>query len=464
MIERVLVWLLLSLCLVGAEPLPDRTLKWASPDQILPQRESVNGRPLTLNECELAAFQSHPSLLAARAAVAQNLAAVNQIWGLYAPNASLSLSRSLQGQIPIQPFPGPGLTYSNGVRLQVDHVLYDFKQRRYQAQAAWQQLKSSTLSLHDVWIAQASQIRQAYHQVVVSEVLLAIQSADIVIADEGLRIARGLYAGGQKSRVDVLQAQLEFEQSRSAAEQARARHQANLVLLAQTTGLELEFLQQRPLVNYLFQEVDLPERAQALKELEQHPSLAALDFQARGFDTGAQAELRKGYPTFSFGAVYGLSNTGTLHTVDGTLPQNQDVSMGFTLRFPLGAVVEPGAEVQRALAEQTRQQLDGRRLELVRQLDTALSDGLRAKKRQELGLTRTQLALRTVELAYRRYQLGMATILELNNAGNLLNAARIDYISAVADRKLAEVSLLSALGRPSLPMDDLKIPEEPGLK
>jgi outer membrane protein TolC len=318
--------------------------------------------------------------------------------------------------------------------------------------ATKESLDAANLQLSAAWIDTAFSITKAYYDLIYYQWLVAIEKDDVDKAQNNLDVSNGFYRSGAKSRIDVTQSEIELNQSQIELESAENDFRDGVYSLAKATGMDKSKLENRLTVNLLLAHTKIPDRDDSVRIMEKtHPAVTSYLASIRSSLSFAKAFEYQRHPTLSSTAYYGLVKNTQLDMPN--VPYGETWSVNFQLAFPIFAdgVIYPKADEQRAIAEQYRSLMKSVILKYLEQIDSAYTDMFFAKNRERIAGREVRTALLNYKLAYKRYKMGVSTIIELNNARDYLNSARKHYLIALYNRKYAEASLFNAIGKPDPP-------------
>jgi outer membrane protein len=337
--------------------------------------------------------------------------------------------------------------------------------------------EAATADVQDAERDVALQTLNAYLAAQLADRLVAIQEANLALADARVRQAEQFEAGGRGSRYDVLRARVERSNLEPALIQARGSRDLALLELRRLTNLP----QDRPL--RLSTQLD-PAAVRGLADqvagaaladsaaLDALPGVRAARLRAQAGDAAARAAGSARLPTVSLNFVNGYqafplewslpTRMGALDAVDcpagseaGRVCTQQNGGW-FTDRSLQLAMSWPVFDGNRARNDvrQARAQAAIADLQAQQAWETARTDAARA--RTELERTRatfdavTQTVAEAEEafrLASLRYTRGLGTQLDVSDAQLALLTARTNEARATYELYLASAELARALGR-----------------
>jgi len=417
-------------------------------EPLVPKFPEKKGAVLTVDECLSIGYQKHPDLQQQKAVVAQMEAKVRQVYALYDPTLSLNLSKTYQET----PLLLPGMpdtstnTHPTQATVNLNHTLYDWDQRKQSLVSARENLEAARLQFLSTWVKKAQNILNAYALAYFMEWIVVIQQDDLVKAKNNLKVAQGFYDAGAKAKIDVTQAEFQMDQSEIDLTSAQSSLRDAQTGLAQALGVDIGEIEDRNFSRDMYNPMAPIDRQQALSEMKtKNPLILSYAAVVRG--NLAMARY------FSFQKRPTLSGQGYLGSTGNDLPDKKTWNVMLNLSFPIfrDPTVFSRVDEQKALAEQYQKQMESSVLSYIKQIDSAFADMKGASQREIITKSQAFTAAKNYVLAYQRYKMGVSEIIELNNARDYLNSARKNYVQAFYDRKTAEFSLESAMGRPSPP-------------
>lgn len=367
-------------------------------------------------------------------------------------------------------------TYNTNVTLGVP--LFQGGRTRNAARAAASLRDAATAEVAGAELDVSLQTLDAYLAAQLAERLVAIQEANLALAEARVRQAEQFEQGGRGSRYDVLRARVERSNLEPGLIQARGSREVALQELRRLTNLPPE----QPL--RLSTELD-PAAVRAAAEslagaalvdsaaLEALPAVRAARLRARAGDANLRAANAALLPTVSVNLVQGYqafpldwnlpTRGGALETVDcpvGSDPTRvctQQNGGWFSDRSLQVAVSWPVWDGNRARNDlrQVRAQAAIADLQAVQAAENARADAARARTQMEAARATFDAVRQTVaeaeeafRLASLRYARGLGTQLEVSDAQLALLTARTNEARATFDLYLATAELARALGRP----------------
>jgi cobalt-zinc-cadmium efflux system outer membrane protein len=306
-------------------------------------------------------------------------------------------------------------------------------------------------------------VRIAYYEVLLAQRQIDLTSDLIQISQRGAGAVDALYRANEVGRTDVLQAQLETENSQFLSQNARNRHDSAWRSLAAVVGDPA--LQPRPLMGDVTRPAQQFDFQQAMTRLlALSPEIAAA---AAAVDRARLALERERVEPIPNVSVQGLVNV-----VDNGIGGRTDG--GVALSIPIPLFDRNQGAIARAFHEQVaaREALAQLELDLQSRLAPVFERYANAQNQvqryNEIILPAAQEAL---ELSRTTYGAGEANYTTLLTAQRTYSQTHLNFLDAVRSLRIAEVeidglllsgSLQNATGGGNLPAPTLVGP--PGLE
>lgn len=295
------------------------------------------------------------------------------------------------------------------------------------------------------------QVRSAYYQALLAQEMASIASAALEQAESFLAQEQLRLAAGQASDLDVMRAEVSRDNLRPQL--VAADNAASLALLNLKRLVNIPLTQEVVLTTPLAPP-DLPDGApvrpsQELVEAQQ-AQLSAVERQVE--IASGQVRIARGnfLPSISLSSAYARqlypSSTFALRE-----PWQEDWTVSLQFSLPILTGARRMAELEQARLNRSRAELQ---LAQVREALQLQYEQARAEK--ERALASIQARQRTVEVAQRvydltvlRYERGLATQLEVNDARLSLLQARSNLAQAIADYYIADTGQATPVDAPA---------------
>lgn len=415
--------------------------------------------PLTFKQCVAEALAANPDLSASGARIGQADAALAQAERAGLPRINLSLTATRtndplgafglklgQGQVdPATDFTGPALNNPDPInnlntRIEIAAPLYTGGQlaaQTTQARAATRAARQGDVALRQQLILQ---VAQAYQGVHAARAYLKVGEESVKAAEEYLRVTESLLKQGMGVKSDLLTARVNLEDARLRVVEARRKEAGALDQLKLSMG--------RPLTEAIeigdSHVTAMPagdETAWLDQARQNHPGLLALREQKEAARAQVEAARAGRRPQLNVMARQdwndeSLGLSASSYTVAGVLSWNA---------FD-GGVTDAG--IDRASAGYN--EVDAR----LRQAESGVVFQVREARRQaqesETRLAARQAAVADAEEAQRltrkRYENGLATLVDLLAVQAQLDKARAELVAARHDIEISRIELKRAVG------------------
>ena len=325
-----------------------------------------------------------------------------------------------------------------GPSLTLTYLLFDFGKRAADVEATEYRLLAANLTQNRTLQEVASQVEQAYYQVLGFERLIVATQESLKNFEAALDAAQRRRESGLATVADVYRAETQVAQmslvlTRNQGDLSKARG-----VLATTVGLPPNFPLQLRGVS------DLPPVAEITRSMdelltqakENRPDLAAAEARARAARATARAEARAALPSVDLAANYGRN--AYTNALSG-----QDVyNLTLNLRIPIFTGFGDTYRIRQR--EEQAKAAEAARDQLFTQTALDVWQAFYDLQTANDGIKSTQILLKSAEqtsqATFARYQAGYGSILDL-----LL--ARQDEASANAQRIQAYLEWYTALSR-----------------
>lgn len=292
-----------------------------------------------------------------------------------------------------------------------------------------------------------SDVLKAFYNTVLEQERLALLESSLLLSQERVNISRDRYEVGRASKLEYLQAQVDFNTDKSALVRQQERITTSKYqlwqLLAQgdfSPDIRLEYeyhinellslqeveqtaLAQNPDLMYLRSNREV---AMLITKEEERDLLPSLNFNLGYVYDEQQSEVGVMRSNQSLGFNYGLS--ATMNLFDG-FNQRREIQ---------NARIQ--AESASIALEEARTQL----LTSVRSAFLAYQNSLQLVRLEEENL---EVANENVEIALERYRIGRASSLEIREAQNNAVNAQIRHLESLNAAKIAEIELMRLSGQ-----------------
>ena len=402
---------------------------------------SDNVRAVTVDEAVDIALRRNPALLQAYSSI--EMAEHNRLsaYGALLPgvNAFFSYNNSSTGRLDALSQGIVATSYST--RIQAAYTLFDGWGRFTNLRSARLGVTEQNARYRETEFQIIQAVKQAYAANVAALDLVAVeerrvqrQSDQLEFVGQQLELGRATRSDSLRSQVDLNNAQLALLNAQNLA-RTRTFELTEVVgsesLVGPTAEAELAVTPMPFTRDELFSMADITA-----------PALQAASAAVEAAEA-AVAGARSSYlPTISLSGGYGWSN-------QEFPPSNRSWSVGVSGSYPLFNGFQRETQVFRAqaTADQARQQERAAQLNLSSLLDARYATAQSALAGVDLAAQNVELSEESLRVVQERYQLGLATILELQDAQITLTQSEVDLVSRRFDYEVAVAGIEALLGR-----------------
>ena len=253
--------------------------------------------------------------------------------------------------------------------------------------------------------------------------------------------ATASHDAGTSPRLDVLRAQVDYQNEQQSLISAKNNLEKDKLALARTIGLPLD--QQFRLTDLVpFKALDNVDPQTAfIQALKTRKDLAAYAEQVKAANDSKSAAKAYQYPVASAAGDYGDIGTTPGHS-HGTFSATGQISV------PILQIAKTRGqeEVADAQYQQTKDKLADQIQQINQDLRDSLLDIQSAAKLVDSTHSNVELANQALSDAQERYHAGVADNLPVSQAQTQLGQANDQYISALYQHNVAKLALARALG------------------
>jgi outer membrane protein len=401
---------------------------------------------LTLREAERRALENNPQVETARLAAeaagyAPAIARAGlqpQLTGGLHGLATQENARLTGGQ-----FTNPALISRIGFGVGLNQLVADFGRTRLLEQNAVNRAKAESANAAGVRAVTVLSVRQAYFAALRAESVLRVAEEAVRSRTLIMEQVRALADAKLRSGLDLSFAEVALSEALLVRASVQNEREAAFADLSNAIGLRTPATFE--LVNELPPPDGLELNAELLAEaLANRPDLSARKLEAAAAANLAEADLKLDRPTVSATGAAGYS---PVHAKQ--IARDEYVAGGLSITLPIlngGAFKARQAEsaVRVRAAESRVRELENR---IARDVNVAQLNMRTAKQRIALTSQLLERSGQALDLAQARYDLGLSSIVELNQAQLAKLQAEIQGAAALFDYQLQHSLLEFLLGR-----------------
>ncbi len=310
-------------------------------------------------------------------------------------------------------------------------------------------IELGSLGIRNQVVNSVAQVYTTYYDIVRQKQQLKAVEEQITLNEERVRLSQYKLDIGTGAKPDVLQSKVDLNAQKALKlEQLtlieQLKEQLNQVMNVQP-GLAFEVSDSIPLNTSLGLgdiQADIEQNNPLLLIARKNIDIARLTLKERKADR---------YPVVSFNSAYNYSRTDNKKVINPFSPlfnQSNGLNYGFSATIPIFNRFNTKRLVKQAELDIRYQQLvfESQRSIVYLDVITAFKDYELQKKALALEEENILLARENVDIVFQTYKLGAATLVQLREAQNSLEAANNRLIAARYATKLAETELLRLKG------------------
>lgn len=397
-------------------------------------------RTVTLAEAIRLALENDPAAVAAEAAVATAEANRLATRGAWLPSITFNSSYGNSSNQRFDQASGQLVSESYSAAFQANYTLFSGGRRIAQNRAAGARVEAAEAGYRAQRFSTVLRTTELFYAAAVAEEMVTIAEQRLKRAEQQLEFARTRLEVGTATRSDVLRAEIEVGNARIALVDAEAARRAARLELGRILGLPDGA---RPA------DAALPERPPTLPPLEElirraearSPAVVAARAEAESFSAQRLAARMAYLPTV------GLSSSYDWFAYQ--FPPNQESwSLRVQVSLPLFNGFQREAGLQQAAASERAARARARDAAIAvrNAVETGVVDVRAAEERIEIAARAVELAREDLRVQEERYQIGNATIVELQTSQVALADAEIAYLRARQALGVAIARLEATLG------------------
>lgn len=424
--------------LTGANRIPCRALLFVA--AFLP----LSAQTLTLEEAERTALTRHPRLQAARLSADALHFQPAQIKAILQPQLTANVTGSVADHA--SRIGAGGLNASSvfsrfGSGIAISQLVYDFGRTKALAQSAGLRAGSQSQTANAVANEIRFQVRRAYYQVLLAEASLRTMEATAAARRVVLKQISALAEAKLRSTLDVSFAELAVSEAELSTSIAQSQRSAAMVDLAAAMGVEEQ-------QTYQLSAVAMPpflsdNVADLLTSSRRRPDLEARRLTVQAARSFAGSERRLSLP-----AITGLAVGGFIPAGDPRL-RTRYGSFGVNFSLPVlnGHVNDTRRREAETRVKVAESELRDAEVQVSAELRKAWLQAKDAERRLPVFQKMVEQAEKTLRLAQTRYDLGLGSVIDLNQAQLSKTSAEISELTARYDYQIRRAHLDFLAGR-----------------
>ena len=416
---------LLATAALAQSPVPPR-----------PPSPLIGGNPapikLTLEQAEQAALKNHPRIGSALLTAQAGNRVISEARSAYYPTAAANVTTTAANDQTILAAgalqtSSLNTRFATGVNLL--QLVTDFGRTTNLVNAAKFRYQAANDNVINTRAQILLSVRRAYFDVLGSEAVLRAAQATLQSRQITLRQVTALEQSSLRSTLDVTFAQVLVSEAELAVEQAENNAQASRAALAAAVGSETAenyVLDDQPIPGPL--DPDVPSLITGA--LRDRPDLNLIEHNRDAAYQFAKAEKKLAYPTVSL-----MAAGGVIPEHDHTIPHDNYEAAGINVNIPVfnGGLFAARRSEALLRAQGADKDVQDLSIQISRDVKTAWFNANNAFRRLAVTAQLVDQARKAVHLAQARYDAGLGSIVELNQAQTSEISAEIDAASAKYD-------------------------------
>lgn len=399
--------------------------------------EIAAGERLAIDRCIEIALQRNPALQAAAGSANAARSRVGQARSAYFPQVTLSGGYS-KFTLPTDPTNARVDQYTENAT--VTQNLFDFGRTWNQVTAAQKNAAAAGEDLRTTRAVVILNVKQAYYSLLRAEKNRDVLKETVGSFEKHLEQARGFFEAGVKSKFDVTKAEVDLSNARLNL--IRAENALRIARVTLNNAMGMPDAPDYTIEDTLaFQKVAIAFEEARDRALANRPDLRSNDARRQASEA-ALSLARSNYLPFITGSA---SYTRT----DRDFPPEPDGwSAGVTVMLPLFSGFLTNSQVREAKENlaAARANVEALRQNVLLDVQQSWSNLQEAEERVAVAELTVKQAEENFAIAKGRYDAGVGSPIEETDALLALSNAKTSFIAALADYRVAEATLLKAMG------------------
>lgn len=413
--------------------------------QAAPEEEIIKkGELLNLTRCMEIAFKRQPNVIAAMNTVSAALSRVGQAQAGYYPQIDLSAGYSRISPVVSSTSRSSAATISNDYDQYTGSAtlrqnIYDFGKTPSQVNIQKFNLESSRSDLDNVTSQIIFNVKQSYYGV-----LQAKRNRDVAVEvvkqfEQHLQQAKGFYEVGTKPKFDVTKAEVDLSNAKLSLIKAENALKIAMVILNNAMGVPSarDYMLED---NLAFIKYEIAYKDALARAFDNRPDIKSIMAKVKASEEAVSLAKTGYYPALTGSAAY--NKTGS------RFPLDDGWNAGVTLSFPLfsGFLTKNQVDEANANLNVIKANEENLKQSVVLDVEQAFLNLKEAEERIPTAELSVKQATENLEIATGRYAAGVGNPIEVTDAEVAYANAKLAYIQALSDYKVAQASLEKAMG------------------
>jgi outer membrane protein TolC len=401
---------------------------------------------LTVNKCVDIALKNHPSVIAAFGSVSAGISKMEQARAGYYPELGATSGYAKKSPVTQTTQTAARTTVASNnstdeyhATLSLKQTIYDFGKISGQVEVQRFGLDASRSDLENARALIVFGVRQAYYTLLQATRNLATVNEAIKQAETHLAQAKGFFEAGSKPKFDVTKALVDVSNAKLNQLKAVSAMKTARINLNNAIGAP-DAPEYRIEDNLSFSKFDITFEAALETAYRTRNDLKSLSAKQRSAEEALSVAKKGYYPVLDGNASYGLSGQ--------RFPLDDNWTFGATVTIPIfsGFLTKHQVEESRASLDITRANRDLLRQSVYLEVQQAYLNLRDAEERVPVAEIVVRQTEDNRELAVERYKAGIGNSVEVADAELQYVTANTNYTQALYDYRVAEASLLKAMG------------------
>lgn len=406
----------------------------------------------TLIEAMAHAYNSNPTLLAARSALRATDESVPQALSGWRPSVSIvgeaghmkteTKTTSTSASSDLNPW---------SVQIQVQQPLYTGGRVSASVRNAENTVLAGRASLMNTEQTVLLNVATAYMNVLRDEALLELNRKNVEVLKRQLQAAQDRFRVGEITRTDVAQAEARLANAVSDRISSEGTLETTRATYLAVVGRSPSDLKTPEL------SINFPPNSAAASEAAalNNPSVVTARYNAEAARAGVDQITGELLPTVNLNLAAGRSKN---QSIEGYQTSFAEATISISVPLYQAGSVSSRVREQKHTANQRRIQIHEQRRSAIQAATQAYETWLAAKASIESLQTQIEASQIALEGVEREAQVGARTVLDVLDAEQELLSARVSLVSAERNERVSAFQILQAMGR--LTATDLSLPVE----
>jgi len=400
---------------------------------------------LTLRQAEDLALKNHPRVLAAQDLALAAAEQVREARSAYFPQLSADLTGSqgnTDARVGASSLAASRLFNRFGQGIVLSQLITDLGRTKNLVASSHLQEQAASEDTIATRYETLLSVSQAYFNALQSHAVVKVAEETVAERQQILDQVSALAKNQLKSELDVTFSSTNLSDAKLLIIRAQDNLQQAYAELARSVG------EDQPVTFELIDEPlpsSAPADAEALvaEALKDRPEVSSLHLTSLAAHRFADAEKDLSHPNVTLVGVAGFL---PVINNDGVPPEYEGVALNVEIPIFNGRLFAARREAARFQASAADQRLRDLQLRIARDVRSAWASTTTAYQRLDVAAQFVQQAKLSVELAQGRYDLGLASIVELTQAQLNLTRAEIEALAAKYDYQSQHAALRFAIG------------------